>query len=548
MRSDRISMTAALFVLFAALTPPPSFAEPPAFKVERALMAFLESPNADAEAFGSAWIAPSARNEAGAGACIITLGKIYTDLHGCEAMDVMIAPDGSLVMEFVAPGHKQFWLHCQIQDAEPYLISNIWIEGGPALLETPETLREIAEEQPLTWESIGERIDAEEQDGFAGALLLVRNGEVVLHQGYGMANQEKGIANNADTVFAIGSAPIDFTFVGILMLEEQGKLALSDPITKYFDDVPADKRSMTIEHLMTARSGLQDFHGCVTDRDHDHSWISRDEAMRRIFGQELLFAPGEGREHSHSAWGVLAAILEIVSGQSYQDFTHTNLFKPLGMTDTGFHGDAIPEARTAIGYGFESDGIINAPSYWESTSWLVMGSGGQVSTTGDMGKWIEAVLDGRLLNEANTQRFRKESRGLLNGGNSYGYEIYYTYTPNTYMVMLANAVDGSTRRAVGDLARALGDLIQSESAAPFSLGVQLGFDGGRLSLAEVVQGSAAERDGLLQDDVIIGINGKPLGEDPLSAMVPYLQSGEAMPIDVERDGKRLRIVVTPKRR
>ncbi len=178
-----------------------------------------------------------------------------------------------------------------------------------------------AEAAPLSWETLPAWLEAQAAAGFTGAVLVVRDGEVVVDRGYGPANRELGLPITPETIFATGSQPIDFTHAGILWLAQHGKLRLEDPITRYFEDVPADKRGITLEHLMTGGSGLADFHDVPSDRDPDHWWIDRDEAMRRIFAQELLFAPGEGDEHSHSAWGVLAAVVEIASGERYQDFT-----------------------------------------------------------------------------------------------------------------------------------------------------------------------------------------------------------------------------------
>lgn len=512
--------------------------EPPMRRVENAVLRYLEAPAPDADGFLTEWVSPGTINEAGRQALIAELESIHRALHALEAVDFMIDGQGALRIEFAAPGQGPRLLRCAIQSEPPHLITDLRIE---------ESIEENMEApgEPVSWGTLGDRLEQEAEGGFTGVVLIVHDGEVVVDRGFGMANREEHIPNRPDTVFAIGSAPIDFTLAGILLLEQGGKLALSDPITNYFDNVPPDKRSITIEHLMTGRSGLQNFHDIPGDRDPDHSYIARDEAMRRIFAGELLFAPGAGREHSHSAWGVLAAIIEIAGGQPYPDFTRERIFKPLGMRSTGFHGDTIPVDRIAIGYGSKSDGEINAPPYWGSTSWLVMGSGGQVSTAGDMGRFIEAINGGRLLNERGTALFLRESRGLLNGGNAYGFEIYYTYSPGTYLVLLANAVDGSTRRGVGQLARDLGDLVLAQSSPKFSLGIGLAPGDGAATLTQIAPGSAAERDGLRAGDVLTGIDGKPVGEDPMGSLLPYLMTGEAIPFDVERDGKRMRIVVKP---
>ncbi len=195
---------------------------------------------------------------------------------------------------------------------------------------------------PITWENLEAMLEQAAKDGFEGAVLITRNGRPVVNKGYGFANREKRIKNTPETVFAIGSAPIDFTHAGILLLKDQGKLELDEPLTKFFADVPADKQGITINDLMTGRSGLPDFHDLPTDQDPDHTWIDRDEAVRRIFAQKLLFEPGQRSEHSHSAWGLLAAIIEIVSGETYQQFTTERLFQPAGMKDTGFFGDLRP--------------------------------------------------------------------------------------------------------------------------------------------------------------------------------------------------------------
>src|SRR5262249_40528900 len=106
----------------------------------------------------------------------------------------------------------------------------------------------------MTWQSLETRVQSEVDDGFVGVGLVARDGKIVLHKAFGVANREKRIAMRPDSILAIGSTPIDFTKAGILLLAEKGKLSLSDPITKFFDNVPEDKRPITVRHLMTGRS------------------------------------------------------------------------------------------------------------------------------------------------------------------------------------------------------------------------------------------------------------------------------------------------------
>lgn len=293
----------------------------------------------------------------------------------------------------------------------------------------------------LTWDTLDERMKAEEAAGFSGVLLVVRDGNIAHHAGYGLADRDASRPVDTDTIFAIGSVPIDFTHLGLLQLMNEGRLNRNDPITKFFDDVPQDKRSITIDHLMSGESGLPDFHDIPTDRDPDHAWIDRDEAVRRIMNQQLLFEPGTDSRHSHSAWGLLAAVLEIASGQSYQDYTREHIYVPANMPDTGFNGDKLPDDRIAIGYGPRTDGVTNAPPYWGQTSWLVMGSGGQVSTARDLNNYLNAVHDGTLAGPDAARGMYGDASGVASAGDMYGYSVRMSFAPKDRFILICNSAD-----------------------------------------------------------------------------------------------------------
>lgn len=429
----------------------------------------------------------------------------------------------------------------------------ILIAAGAAAQTEPGAASEPEPEPPrLTWENLEQRIETESKGGFTGAILIVRDGEVVLDRGYGLSNRELGIPVTPETIFATGSEPIDFTHAGILWLAQKGKLELSDPITKFFDDVPEDKRSITIEHLMNGGSGLPDFHDIPGDRDPDHSWIDRKEAMRRIFASELLFEPGEGDAHSHSAWGVLAAIIEIAGGQSYQAFTREHLFAPAGMADTGFNGDPVPEKRLAIGYGMRSDGEINAPPWWGKTSWLVLGSGGQVSTTRDTARWIDAMRGGKVLEPVWATRYFGPGVGASRNGDAYGYEMFVYHSPGaeSYAITLTNAnkpdPDSDTPTQFVRVSREIGNLLLKPYLPKFRLGIGLdsGPDG-TVRVDQVAPGSAAERDGLREGDLLVSAGGVAFGEDPAAILDPYLHSGDPIVFVVRRGENASEITVRP---
>ena len=304
---------------------------------------------------------------------------------------------------------------------------------------------------------------------------------------------------------------------------------------------------------MTGGSGLPDFHDVPGDRDPDHGWIDREEAIRRIFAAELLFPPGEGEEHSHSAWGVLAAIVEIASGQSYQDFTREHIYGPAGMADTGFNGDPVPGERLAIGYGPRSDGEINAPPHWGQTSWLVLGSGGQISTTRDSARFLDALREGKLLEPEWAERFFGPGVGASRNGDAYGYEMFVYHGPGaeSYAITLTNANMPDSGSDLDDthfvrLSRELGNLLLAEYLPKFRLGIDIdpGPDG-TIALVEVTPGSAAERDGLRAGDLLVSAGGVSFADDPMAVLEPYLQSGDPVLFLVRRAGEELEITVTP---
>lgn len=297
---------------------------------------------------------------------------------------------------------------------EPYLIEELSVEQSATGADAPPV-------SPVPWEELDAVLrDAEAEWGFSGTVLALREGQVVLHESYGMADRQAGRAVDNETVFDIGSQPIDFTRAAIWLLVQKGELTMSDPITRFYPDAPADKRSMTIEHLMTGASGLPNFHHVASDADWDLTWIDRETAEQRILGQPLLFEPGTDGSPSHSAFGLLAAIVEHASGQSYEDFLRTEFFEPLGMSRTGPYGDdlGLPLSEFAVGYGGQAVGDPNIPPNWGPTSWLIKGSGGMVSTPLDLYTFLQGVLDGEILTGAARDGYltRASSAGATDRG------------------------------------------------------------------------------------------------------------------------------------
>ena len=550
LRSALALSGAVLAMLLAAATPLRAQRSPdpdsPRWKGVVALRDFLGSRGAEAvDEFLRDKIAPSLRKQYGDEVLREELRQLRDDLSGTELQGAQPKGPYSAVVTFGnASGSNEAVIPFALEAEPPHRFVQIGPIGGEGG-ETGGGRGSRSTAEPLTWDDLADRMQEEAANGFSGVLLVARDGEIVFHEGYGYADREKKIPITPETIFAIGSTPIDFTRAGILLLAQRGKIELSDRITKYFRRVPPDKRAITIEHLMSGQSGLRDFLGRPSDSNPDHTWIDRQEAIKRIFEDSLLFAPGKGQRHSHAAWGLLAAIIEIVSEQTYPEFTRQHLLEPAGMKDTGFFGEKYPVERMAIGYGDRGEGEVNAPPYWGPTSWLVMGSGGQTSTTGDMYRWHRALASGAILEGDFLAQYWSPRGSILAGGDMFGFEIRYTQGPETMMVVISNAGGPGRMPRLRTLGLDLTALVGRGAQPKFSLGIMMNVQNDHVSIERVIEGSAAQRDGLLQGDVLLAAGGRALGEDPLVVLDELLETGAPIVFDVERSGARHSVTVKP---
>ncbi len=369
--------------------------------------------------------------------------------------DARPAPGGEIVLTYPADDGDTRKLHVRVDLLDPASIADLWLEDGPGLdpREDHAAPRPLA---PITWDTLDARLREEADAGrLSGAALVLRDGEVVLREGYGLADRASGRANTPDTIFAIGSTPIDFTKIAVRILVAREQLAWDDTLGDLFDDVPADKAGITVEQLMTGASGFRDFFDVPADGNPDHAWIERDELVRRMFASDLLFEPGTGREHSHGAFGLLAAIVELASGRGYPEFTRAEILEPAGMDDTGFFGEPLPDDRFAVGYGLLSNGEVNAPPWWGPTSWLVMGSGGMVSTLDDLLAFQRALRAGDILPPEELAGHWAPPGAISSNGDMFGFELFFTETEGAQVFLISNATTERTRPRLEELFLAL---------------------------------------------------------------------------------------------
>jgi CubicO group peptidase (beta-lactamase class C family) len=220
---------------------------------------------------------------------------------------------------------------------------------------------------------------------FMGSVLVAQKGRVLFSKGYGWADLEWSIPNSSTTRFQIASVTKQFTAASILLLEERGKLKTDDPVKKYLPDVPAAWDKITIYNLLTMTSGLSD-HAIEYDPTPPDRLIYADKP--------LGFQPGEKWDYENTNYLVLGYLLEKVSGQTYADFLRENIFKPLGMNDSGVDSNVAIVPHRASGYWPGADGVENAERTNISGA---LSAGGIYSTTDDMLRWIEGLFGGKLL-------------------------------------------------------------------------------------------------------------------------------------------------------
>lgn len=240
--------------------------------------------------------------------------------------------------------------------------------------------------------------------GFSGAVLIAKDGQVVLKRGYGLANRETGLPYTVDLVSCTGSVTKQFTGAAIMKLEMMGKLNTADPMSKYLPGVPDDKAGITIHHLLTHTAGLSGDLGGM-----DEEPITREALLAKVLAAPLVAKPGEHFEYSNEGFSLAAMIVERVSGQSFETFLREQLFLPSGMKDTGYLAPNWPIDRLPIGY--REDGQPWGRVYkngWlpDGPGWYLRGNGGIQSTLDDLYRWHLALQTPGVLSAAALTKYQ----------------------------------------------------------------------------------------------------------------------------------------------
>ena len=225
--------------------------------------------------------------------------------------------------------------------------------------------------------------------------MVTRGGESLLSKGYGFANVEHEVRNTSQTKFRIGSITKQFTAMAILILQEEGKLAVDDLVSYHLSDIREIWNDIQLHHLLSHTSGI--IHSWALPEFEKFMMVpaTLEETVARFRNCPLSFEPGQGFQYSGTGYFILALVVEKVSGQRYGAFLKNRIFEPLGLKDTGEdeHPEILP--NRASGYIENEDGTLgNAPYIHMPT---MTGGGNLYSTVEDLSKWDRALVCKELI-------------------------------------------------------------------------------------------------------------------------------------------------------
>jgi len=309
-------------------------------------------------------------------------------------------------------------------------------------------IAETAFAQPIDTTARIDQMFSSWNNSTPGGSILVARGEHILYQkAFGLANLEGNIPNTVNTIFEAGSVSKQFTAFSILLLENEGKLKLTDDIRKYVPEIPVYEAPVTIQQLLNHTSGLKDWGsvGSLTGFPRGSRDYTIPLALHIMSKQKSTnFKPGNEYSYSNSNYTMLTIIVERVSKQTLEQFTADRLFKPLGMNNTRWRSNFrnIVSNRAQAYSRNDKDYELNMP--FEH----IYGHGGLLTTTSDLLKWnqllekhdaiyTKRIEHGRLNDGKEIDYAAGISHGKVNGvaeighsGATAGYRAWLAYYPS----------------------------------------------------------------------------------------------------------------------
>lgn len=282
----------------------------------------------------------------------------------------------------------------------------------PALAATPAPLRL----GPAPIDAVFKAYNTPTSPGCA--LGIYQNGKVVYSKGYGMADLNQATPITPATMFDVGSVSKQFTAASVVLLANEGKLALTDDIRKYLPEIPDYGTLITIDHLLHHTSGLRDYNDLLPLKGFRYEDVTDDDDALEVIARQraLKFKPGSRFEYSNTGYFLAAIIVKRVSGKSLAEFAKERLFTPLGMTRSHFRDDhtAIVPGR-ATAYSPSDKGGFKI----DMSNWNQLGDGQVQTNVTELIRWEEnfytAKVGGRALIDSLQQR------GTLDTGADHPY-------------------------------------------------------------------------------------------------------------------------------
>ncbi|MDQ2867463.1 MAG: serine hydrolase [Verrucomicrobiota bacterium] len=314
-----------------------------------------------------------------------------------------------------------------------------------------------------------ERLDAiaksyTTDNAFMGTVLVADGDRPLLDKGYGMADLEWSLPNTPDVKFRLGSLTKQFTATLVLLLQQDGKLHIEDPVHKYLPDTPKSWERITIANLLGHTSGIPNFIEDKAFATWSMSAHTHEEEIAFFRDKPLAFAPGSQYAYSNSNYEVLGTIIEKVSGRSYGDLLKERIFQPLEMVNSGLDTDELILPKRAQGYQPGETGLVHACSESMTVPWA---AGSIYSTTGDLLRWERGLFGGKVLNEASLKAMTTAGKGnyglglqvttrngvqvIKHAGGIEGFNTQLTCAPKQRLVVVVvSNVNGATPEAMGE--------------------------------------------------------------------------------------------------
>lgn len=240
------------------------------------------------------------------------------------------------------------------------------------------------------------------------SLLVARDGKIVRAQGYGFSNVELQVPVKSETVFQSGSVGKQFTAMAVMMLVEEGKIKLDDPITQYLKSAPASWNQVTIRELLSHTAGFTDY----PEKFDFRKDYTEADLLKIVEGIPLAFPPGTNYSYANLGYLTLGILIHQVTGEFYGDFLQEEIFRPLGMTTTRIISEADIIPNRAAGYRLVKGELKNQE--WVSPTLNTTADGALYFSIMDLAKWDAALYTEKLIHHASLEQMWTPAK-LLNG-------------------------------------------------------------------------------------------------------------------------------------